>query len=81
MLFRSRLAAAIPPTARFAPGNTPFVWLSAEGLGARELAARLAAAKVYVAPGAAWGDDRHVRAALRGPQAVDRLADAVRSAC
>ena len=49
------------------------------GSPARELAARLAAAKVYVAPGAAWGDESHVRAALRGPDAVDRLADALRS--
>jgi histidinol-phosphate/aromatic aminotransferase/cobyric acid decarboxylase-like protein len=60
-------------------GSAPFVWLRVEGLPARELAARLAAVKIYVAPGAAWGDDTHVRAALRGPDAVDRLAEAVRS--
>ena len=78
---RERLVAALagaPVTV--APGTAPFVWLHAEGLPARELAARLAAAKIYVAPGAAWGDDAHVRAALRGPEAVDRLAGALRSA-
>jgi histidinol-phosphate/aromatic aminotransferase/cobyric acid decarboxylase-like protein len=77
---RERLASAlagVPVT--IAPGTAPFVWLAAEGLAARELAARLAAVKVYVAPGAAWGDESHVRAALRGPDAVDRLADALRS--
>ena len=30
-------------------------------------------------PGRLWGDERHVRAALRGPQAIDRLAAALRS--
>jgi histidinol-phosphate/aromatic aminotransferase/cobyric acid decarboxylase-like protein len=77
---RERLAAALahaPVT--ITPGWAPFAWIAAEDLGARELAARLAAAKVYVAPGAAWGDEGHIRAALRGPDAVDRLADALRS--
>ena len=77
---RERLAAALagaPVTV--APGSAPFVWLAVEGLPARELAARLAAARIYVAPGAAWGDATHVRAALRGPDAVDRLAEALRS--
>jgi histidinol-phosphate/aromatic aminotransferase/cobyric acid decarboxylase-like protein len=77
---RERLLAALAGTpVTVAPGTAPFVWLRVEGLPARELAARLAAAKVYVAPGAAWGDERHVRAALRGPDAVDRLAEALRS--
>jgi histidinol-phosphate aminotransferase len=78
---RERLAAALAGSpVSFASGSAPFAWLSAAQLDARELASRLAGAKVYVAPGAAWGDDRHVRAALRGPQAVDRLAEALRSA-
>jgi histidinol-phosphate/aromatic aminotransferase/cobyric acid decarboxylase-like protein len=77
---RERLVAALAGTpVSVAPGSAPFVWLGVEGLPARELAARLAAVKIYVAPGAAWGDDTHVRAALRGPDAVDRLAEAVRS--
>jgi hypothetical protein len=33
--------------------------------------------QVYVAPGRRWGDERHVRAALRGPAAVDRLPGAL----
>jgi histidinol-phosphate aminotransferase len=77
---RERLVAALAGTAvTVAPGTAPFVWLQVEGLPARELAARLAAAKIYVAPGAAWGDESHIRAALRGPDAVDRLAEALRS--
>jgi histidinol-phosphate/aromatic aminotransferase/cobyric acid decarboxylase-like protein len=77
---RDRLAAALADApVTIAPGTAPFAWIAAEGLDARELAARLAASKVYVAPGAAWGDQSHIRAALRGPDAVDRLADALRS--
>jgi len=77
---RRRLVAALdgaPVTV--APGSAPFVWLEVDGLPARELAARLAAAKIYVAPGAAWADETHVRAALRGPDAVDRLAESLRA--
>ena len=57
----------------------PFAWLSSDAEDGPALAARLAAAQVYVAPGRLWGDERHVRAALRGPQAIDRLAAALRS--
>jgi histidinol-phosphate/aromatic aminotransferase/cobyric acid decarboxylase-like protein len=78
---RERLLAALAGSphapVEVVAGSAPFGWLSVAGLEARELAARLAAAKVFVAPGAAWGDDRHVRAALRGPEAVDRLAEAL----
>jgi hypothetical protein len=35
---------------------------------------------VFVAPGRRWRDERHVRAALRGPAAVDRLAEALLAA-
>jgi histidinol-phosphate/aromatic aminotransferase/cobyric acid decarboxylase-like protein len=78
---RERLIAALASSGtEVMAGSAPFAWLAAPALDSRELAARLAAAKVYVAPGAAWGDDRHVRAALRGPQAVDRLAAALLAA-
>jgi histidinol-phosphate/aromatic aminotransferase/cobyric acid decarboxylase-like protein len=78
---RERLIAALAGSGvEVMAGGAPFAWVSVPGVDARELAARLAAAKVYVAPGAAWGDDSHVRAALRGPQAVDRLAEALLAA-
>jgi histidinol-phosphate aminotransferase len=73
-----RLAAALagsPLSA--APGAVPFAWLSSSGEDGPAIAARLAAAQVFVAPGRLWGDDRHVRAALRGPADVDRLAAAL----
>jgi histidinol-phosphate/aromatic aminotransferase/cobyric acid decarboxylase-like protein len=55
----------------------PFAWLSSTADDGAALAARLAARGILVAPGRLWGDERHVRAALRGPQAVDRLARAL----
>jgi aspartate/methionine/tyrosine aminotransferase len=58
-----------------APGTMPFAWLSSSEEDGAAIAARLAAAQVFVAPGRLWGDERHVRAALRGPAAVDRLAE------
>jgi histidinol-phosphate aminotransferase len=60
-----------------APGTMPFAWLSSSLQGGSAIAARLAGAQVFVAPGRLWGDERHVRAALRGPEAVDRLASAL----
>ena len=60
-----------------APSGLPFAWLSSSDEDGPALAARLAAAQVFVAPGRLWGDERHVRAALRGPAAVDRLAAAL----
>ena len=60
-----------------APGAVPFAWLSSSEEDGPAIAARLAAAQVFVAPGRLWGDERHVRAALRGPEAVDRLAGAL----
>jgi len=73
-----RLAGALagsPVSA--APGALPFAWISSDAEDGSALAARLAAAKVYVAPGRMWGDERHVRAALRGSVGVDRLAAAL----
>ena len=73
-----RLAAALagsPVSA--APAAVPFAWLSSGDEDGPAIAARLAAAQVFVAPGRLWGDERHVRASLRGPAAVDRLAAAL----
>jgi histidinol-phosphate/aromatic aminotransferase/cobyric acid decarboxylase-like protein len=69
---RSRLESALAglPFA-VAPGHGPYVWLEAP---AEELAAR----RVYVAPGTAWGSERHVRVTLRDSAATDRLAAALR---
>ena len=51
-----------------APAATPFAWLSSGEEDGRAIAARLAASQVFVAPGSLWGDERHVRAQLRGPR-------------
>jgi histidinol-phosphate/aromatic aminotransferase/cobyric acid decarboxylase-like protein len=76
-----RLAAALagsPLSA--APGAVPFAWISSSAEDGAAIAARLAQAQVFVAPGSLWGDERHVRASLRGAAAVDRLAQALASA-
>jgi histidinol-phosphate/aromatic aminotransferase/cobyric acid decarboxylase-like protein len=65
---RARLAAEFP----VAPGVGPYAWL--ELPVAEELAAR----RIYVAPGAAWGDERHVRVTLGDAAATDRLLAALR---
>ena len=62
----------------FPPGTGPLLWLSSASHSGPELAAGLAARRIFVAPGTAWGDDRHVRVALRGPEATDRLASALK---
>jgi histidinol-phosphate aminotransferase len=73
-----RLAAALAGSPfSAAPGAVPFAWLSSSEEDGRAIASRLAAAQVFVAPGRLWGDERHVRAALRRPDAVDRLARAL----
>lgn len=76
---RARLAAALEGTGvGFPAGATAnFAWLASERHDGRALAGRLAAARILVTPGAPYGDERHVRAALRGPAAVDRLAAAL----
>ena len=60
-----------------APAATPFAWLSSSEEDGRAIAARLAASQVFVAPGSLWGDERHVRAQLRGPAGVERLVSAL----
>jgi histidinol-phosphate/aromatic aminotransferase/cobyric acid decarboxylase-like protein len=65
---RARLAAEFP----VADGVGPYAWL--ELPVAEELAAR----RIYVAPGSAWGDERHVRVTLGDAAATDRLLAALR---
>jgi histidinol-phosphate aminotransferase len=50
-----------------------FVWLHAAGLTGAELAGRLERAGVLVAAGGPLGADDHVRAAIRGAAATERL--------
>ena len=69
---------ATPGHGRPAERTTPpFAWLASAAEDGAELTARLAARRVFVAPGRLWGDARHIRAALHGAEAVDRLADAL----
>ena len=73
-----RLAAALAGSPLAAlPATVPFAWISSDAEDGPEIAARLASHQVFVAPGRLWRDERHVRAALRGPGAVDRLAAAL----
>ena len=75
---RERLNAALAGTTlSFPAGAGPLVWLSSARHSGAEIASHLAARRIFVTPGSAWGDDRHVRIALRGPDATDRLADAL----
>ena len=64
---RDHLAAVLAGTGfAFPRGTGPLLWLSSGALSGKELAAGLAAKRIFVAPGAAWGDDHHVRITLRG---------------
>ena len=76
---RERLAAALRDTPfSFPEGHGPLVWLGSDAHDGAAIAAGLAARRIYVTPGSAWGDDRHVRAALRDGAATDRLSSALR---
>ena len=55
----------------------PFAWISSDAEDGPAIAARLASRQVFVAPAGLWRDERHVRAALRGPAAIDRLVAAL----
>lgn len=57
-----------------------FAWVRAAGLSGAEVAARLERASVLVAPGGPLGDEDHVRIAIRGPAATERLLSALRDA-
>ncbi len=72
---RQRLAAALEGTGvELAPGHGPYAWLTQRP----PLAERLAAHRVFAAPGAAWGDDACVRVTLRDAESTERLAAALR---
>jgi histidinol-phosphate aminotransferase len=75
---RERLAGALRGTPfEFPAGHGHLVWLSSTEHEGAEMARGLAAQRIYVAPGTAWGDDLHVRVALRDGAATDRLAAAL----
>jgi histidinol-phosphate aminotransferase len=76
---RARLAEALRGTPfDFPPGHGHLVWLRSTEHEGADVARALAAQRIYVTPGTAWGDDLHVRAALREGAATDRLAAALR---
>jgi histidinol-phosphate aminotransferase len=76
---RERLAAGLEGTPfSFPAGHGPLVWLASADHDGRTIASGLAAQRIYVTPGGAWGDDRHVRIALRDGAATDRLIAALR---
>jgi histidinol-phosphate aminotransferase len=76
---RERLAAGLRGTPfGFPAGHGHLVWLSSTDHDGRDIARGLAAQRIYVTPGTAWGDDRHVRVALRDGAATDRLIAALR---
>ena len=62
------------------PSQASFVWLRAARLSGADLASRLEEAKVRVAPGGSLGDEDHVRAAIRGGAAAERLLAALSEA-
>jgi histidinol-phosphate/aromatic aminotransferase/cobyric acid decarboxylase-like protein len=71
---RERLARGLEGTPfSFPGGHGHLVWLGSTEEDGAELARRLAAQRIYVTPGTAWGDERHVRIALRDAAATDRL--------
>jgi histidinol-phosphate aminotransferase len=76
---RRRQAAALEGTPfSFPAGHGPLVWLSSTEHDGAALAAGLAVRRIFVTPGSAWGDDAHVRVALRDGAATDRLSAALR---
>jgi histidinol-phosphate aminotransferase len=75
---RERLAAALEGTPfGFPDGHGHLVWLGSTEHEGADIARGLAARRIYVAPGTAWGDDLRVRVALRDGAATDRLAAAL----
>jgi histidinol-phosphate aminotransferase len=75
---RERLADGLRGTGfGFPSGHGHLVWLESENHDGRAIATHLAAKRIYVTPGSAWGDDRHVRIALRDGAATDRLVTAL----
>jgi histidinol-phosphate/aromatic aminotransferase/cobyric acid decarboxylase-like protein len=75
---RDRLARALEATPlSFPAGHGHLVWLGSERHDGRTIAGHLAARRIAVLPGAAWGDEARVRIALRDAAATDRLASAL----
>lgn len=75
---RARVLDRLHDLAIDAPASQAnFVWLRAPSLSGAQLAARLEAEKLIVAPGGPLGDDDHVRASIRGEAATDRLLSAL----
>ena len=71
---RERLAAALRGSPfSFPAGHGHLVWLSSTEEDGASIARRLAAQRIYVTPGTVWGDEQHVRIALRDSAATDRL--------
>ncbi len=76
---RRRLAAGLRGTSMsLGPSRASFVWLSSSRHGAADIVAALSRRAVLVASGAAWGDERHVRLALRDEAATVRVLAALR---
>jgi histidinol-phosphate aminotransferase len=59
------------------PSQANFVWMAAPGMSGLDLANRLRARGVIVAPGGPLGADDHVRATVRHGAATDRLVEAL----
>jgi histidinol-phosphate aminotransferase len=75
---RTRLTRALHDLPVDAPeSQANFVWIRAAGLTGMELTGRLERERVLVAPGGPLGDDEHIRAAIRGPAATERLLRAL----
>ena len=75
---RKRVLAALPHLpvdARPSQGN--FVWLAAPGMHGATLASRLENEGVIVAPGGPLGAEDHVRVAVRGGAATERVVAAL----
>jgi histidinol-phosphate/aromatic aminotransferase/cobyric acid decarboxylase-like protein len=77
---RDRLATALRGSSfSFPAGHGNLVWLSSTEEDGASIARRPAAQRIYVTPGATWGDEQHVRVALRDGPATDRLVGALLS--
>jgi histidinol-phosphate aminotransferase len=75
---RERLSERLRGTPfSFPAGHGPLVWLASTEHDGATITRHLAAQRIFVTPGQAWGDDRHVRVTLRDGPATDRLAAAL----
>jgi histidinol-phosphate/aromatic aminotransferase/cobyric acid decarboxylase-like protein len=75
---RADLARALEGSSfSFADGVGPLVWLSSSRHDGREMASSLAARRITVMPGSAWGDEAHIRLTVRDRAATERLLAAL----